>query len=185
MPVATESGNPRWPNVSAQPVEVRFSTTKSLWFDMVFVVGCQGRVVETSDTMWDIGELFQWLREIANGKELASLAIDREGEIDLLKARHLDDRRCHLTISEYDYDGDQQHYSVYVDAVVLRRKLVWEVYFELQEFRTRLAKGRWGDCMEDNPDWGRLPEVEAWLGWEKHTGRFSMIDDVSEFERYR
>jgi len=180
-----ELKNPGWPNVSEQPIEVRFSTTKSLWFDMVFVVGCQGRVVETSDTMWDIGEVFQWLREIAQGKELAVLDIDCEGEIDLLKARHLDDRRCHLTISEYDYDGDQQNYAVYVDAVVSRRKLVWEVYFELQEFRTRLAKGRRYDFLEDNPNWGCLPEVEAWLDWDKHTGKYSMKDDVIGLERYR
>ncbi len=175
----------RWPNVSTQPVEVRFSTTKSLWFDMVFVVGCQGRVVETSDTMWNIGELFQWLREIAQGKELAILDIDREGEIDLLKVRHLDDRRCHLTISDYDYDGDQMNFSVYVDAIVSRRKLVWEIYFELQAFRTLLAKKRREDLIRDNPDWGRLPEVESWLDWDKHTGKYSMDDDVYEFERYR
>lgn len=175
----------RWPNVSTQPVEVRFSITKSLWFDMVFVVGSQGRVVETSDTMWGIGELFQWLEEITQGKDLAVLDIDREGEIDLLKARHLDDRRCHLTISDFDFDGEQPNFSVYVDAIVSRRKLVWEVYFELQAFRTSLAVTYREDRMSDNPDWGRLPEVEAWLDWENHTDKYSMKDDVSEFERYR
>ena len=151
---------------------------------MVFVVGSQGRVVETSETMWGIGELFQWLEEIAQGKELAVLDIDREGEVDLLKAWHLDDRHCHLTISDYDFDGKQPNFSVYVDAVVSRRKLVWEIYFELQAFRTPLAGNRQEDWMSDNPEWGRLPEVEAWLDWEKYTGKYSMKDDVSEFERY-
>lgn len=152
---------------------------------MVFVVGCQGRVVETSDTMWDIGKLNVWLREIVQGKELASLDIDREGEIDLLKARYLDERRCHLTISEYDFDGDQPNFSIFVDAVVSRRKLVWEIYFELQQFRTSLGNDGRLKWMKDEPDWACLPDVEAWLNWEKYTGKYSMKDDVTGLERAR
>jgi len=163
------------------PIEVRFSLSKSLWFDMVFVTGRQGRVVETSDTMWDIGDLFQWLRGIVRGDGEVTMRIDSEGEVDDVRARYIDDKRLHLTI----YKGFANDQHPYLDAVVSRRKLVWEIYYELRKLSLELGNDYRPEKRITDPDWTRLPEVEEWLDWEKYTNPYSMQDDVTNLERVR
>lgn len=163
-----------------QPIEVRFARTKSLWFDMIFVVGTQGRIVETSDTMWSIGDLFDWLNGIASGEPFVAMNVDREGEIDTVAVRYIDDLRCHLRISDWMYEGAEEsedEITVFVDAIVSRRKLVWEVYFELMSHSADI-----GSC-RTKPDWARLPIVEEWLDWEKWTNPYSLKDEVTGLER--
>lgn len=162
------------------PIEVRFSRSKSLWFDMIFVVGTQGRIVETSDTMWDIGELYAWLRGIAEGSPSVIMDVDREGYIDTLEVRYIDDLRCHLRISDWVYEGrsgSEEEPAIFVDAIVSRRKLVWEVYFELMAHSAEIGHRR------TDKDWARLPIVEEWLEWEKFTNPFSFKDEVTKLER--
>ena len=164
------------------PIEIRLSLSKSLWFDMVFVVGNQGRVVETSDSMWDIGELFHWLGGIARGESEVLMSIDREGAIDNVLARYIDEKRLHLTI----YDGlndDIYEEPPFIDAVVSRRKLVWEIYFELRQFALKIGHHYKVEKNITNPDWTKSTEIEKWLDWEKHTGLFSMKDDLTGLDR--
>lgn len=155
----------------ACPVEVRFSLSKSLWFDLVFVVGTQGRVVETSDTMWHVGALLDWLRAIVRKDARPVMDVDREGWIDRLEALHVDDDRVRLRIMDL-FDPSK----CFVDAVVSRRKLVWEIYFELMAHRDAIAGG-------SDPDALSLLAVEAWLDWPRYKDRFSMTDDVTGLER--
>lgn len=147
-------------------IEVRFAATKALWFDMVFVAGRQGRVVEVADTVWDAGELLRWLEAIVGGRS-AAMDCDREGIIDEVRAEPVDETRVRLTIFK-----KWQEDEVYLDAVVGRRKLVWEIYYELSRVDGLLAVG---DAAY-RAGWWRLPEVEAWLDWER-TGRTLEIYD--------
>lgn len=160
------------------PIEVRISLTKSTWFDIVVVAGTQGRIVETSDTMWDIGQLRRWLEEIVAEKPNAVLEIDREGEIDVLQARHVDAERVRLTISDWPLPG-----CVFVDAVVSRRKLVWEIYYELKELSLELGRHFRPEWAQSDPDWLCMPAIEQWLDWSKHSGPFSMVDKVAGMQR--
>lgn len=165
-----------------QPVEVRFSQSKSLWFDMIFVVGAQGRIVEASHSMWDIGNLFAWLQGIATGEQEVAMHVDREGEIDTVAVRYIDDLRCHLRISDWMYEGAEnsnEEVSIFIDAIVSRRKLVWEVYFELMKHSAEIGQRK------DDQDWARLPVVEEWLEWEKWTNPYSFEDEVAKLERAR
>lgn len=149
-------------------IEVRFATTKSLWLDIVFVAGRQGRVVEVADTVWDVGELLRWLQAIAGGRP-AVMECDREGYIDEVHAVPVDEKRVRLTIREWK--GDE----VYLDAVVGRRKLVWEVYYELSRIDRLFADGDAGY----RTGWWRLPEVEAWLDWERTGRTLELYDEVA------
>lgn len=168
--------------LTEQPVEIRFSRTKSLWFDMIFIVGTQGRIVESSKAMWNILELFDWLEGIVSGESLVAMNVDREGEIDTVAVRHVDEQRCHLRISDWVFDGAEQSdegISIFVDAIVSRRKLVWEVYYELKSHSADI-----GWC--DSPgEWAGEPAIEKWLDWEKWTNPFSYKDDVTGLERTR
>lgn len=133
--------------------------TESLWFDLVFVVGTQGRVVETCDTMWHHGHLMDWLEGIVREEACPVLKVDREGEIDRLEARHIDTERVHLVIADWE---DTAH--PFIDAVVSRKRLVWEVYRELQHWSERLKQScRYKEHIDDKPGWLRLPSVESWL----------------------
>lgn len=150
-------------------IEVRFAATKSLWFDMVFVAGRQGRVVEVADTMWDAGELLRWLEAIVGGR-LAVMECDREGIIDEVRVEPVDEGRVRLTIFEKWQDDE-----VYLDAVVGRRKLVWEVYYELSYIDRLLAAGN----ASYRTGWWRLPEIEAWLEWERTGRTLELYDPVA------
>ena len=148
-------------------IEVRFSATKAIWFDMVFVAGRQGRVVEVSDAMWDAGQLPRWLEAIVDGRR-GVMECDREGIIDEVWSEPVDEDRVRLTISAKWQDDE-----IYLDAVVGRRKLVWEVYFELARIDRLFADN--GASWRSG--WWRVPTVEAWLDWER-TGQVIEIHDV-------
>lgn len=147
-------------------MEVRFSTSKALWLDMVFVVGNQGRIVEASDAQWNCGELLDWLTGIVRGDDTVIMNVDREGEIDAVVAHKIDEDRIHLLIQNDLNDDDGG--APYINAVVSRRKLVWEVYAELA--KTNLSGSSQG--------WWRLPEVEAWLNWETCNNTLEITDPV-------
>ncbi len=155
------------------PIEVRFAATKSLWFDMVFIAGRQGRLVEVADTMWDAGELLRWVEAIVAGRP-AVMDCDREGVIDEVRSEPVDDDRVRLTIFK-----KWQEDEVYLDAVVGRRKLVWEVYWELADIDRLLDRGH-GDYVRG---WWRLPEVEKWLDWERTGRTLELHDPVAKRSR--
>jgi len=142
-------------------IEVRISVAKSMWFDMVFIAGKQGRIVETSHTMWDIGDLFCWLEAIARGDPSAEMQVDREGMIDSVVARFVDEKRVHLVIRDGLNEPD-----IFLEAVVSRRKLVWEIYYELQKLALLIGRHYCPEKRETDPDWTRLPVVEKWLDWQ-------------------
>lgn len=150
------------------PIEVRFAATKSLWFDMVFIAGRQGRLVEVADTMWDAGELLRWVAAIVAGRP-AVMECDREGVIDEVRSEPVDEDRVRLTISEWQ--GDE----VYLDAVVGRQKLVWEIYWELANIDRLLDRGH-GDYVRG---WWRLPEAEKWLDWGRTGRSLELYDPVA------
>lgn len=156
------------------PIEVRISMTKSLWFDLIFVVGTQGRIVETSTTEWNIGELRTWLGGIIRQSPCPILEIDREGVIDCVEARHVDDERVHLRIFDY-FERD----VIYIDAVVSRKKLVWEIYYELKMLSKYIENFYIPQSDSGAPAWLALDDVEKWLDWPRHSGPFSMRDTVS------
>ena len=171
--------------ISPQIVEVRFAPPgyKTLYFDMVFVVGTQGRIVETSDTMWDINRLETWINEIAEGKLIAEMDVDREGAIDTLRVTKIDELRCHFQIFDHfsaeRYQPDKP-LEVFVDAIVSRKKLVWEIYFEMQKWAQILRENNrhFVGESESDPNWLKNPLVEEWLNWDKcKTGLYDDICD--------
>ena len=159
------------------PIEVRFSFSKSLWFDMIFVAGRQGRVVETSE-LWNIGDLFKWLEAISRGESHVEMEIDREGLMDTVEALYIDENRVHLIIRD-KFEGD----IPFLEAVVSRKKLVWEIYYELREFSQKIGYHYDPEKRAIDPEWAHLPGVEEWLDWEKYTNPYSMKDDVTGLER--
>lgn len=132
-----------------------------MWFDMTFVVGNQGRIVETSDTMWNVGELIHWLEQIFNAADNAAMDVDREGAIDLLEAKYMDEKRLHLRICDSLTPS-----MIFIDAVVSRKKLVWEIYSEMQAWALVLGQDRHPKYVKTDPNWLKNPQIEAWLDWE-------------------
>ncbi|WP_321393967.1 hypothetical protein [Emcibacter sp.] len=172
-------------HTNPQLVEVRIAPPgyKTLYFDMVFVVGTQGRIVETSDTMWDIGRLEKWLQEVAEGKPVAEMEVDREGAIDTLKVTKIDELRCHLLIYDPIPENDAKPgdpLDVFVDAIISRKKLVWEIYFEMQKWAQVLRDNNrhFAGESESDPDWLKIPFVEEWLDWENCKTYFN--DDICD-----
>lgn len=166
------------------PVQVRISMSKSLWFDLVFVVGAQGRIVETSDTMWNMGKLTRWLEDIVQEKPCPVLEVDREGAIDQLEAQHIDKERVHLRIFDGLIPEDELHVSDhFVNAIVSRKKLIWEIYFELMTWSEKLGFHYRPERSVSDRDWLKLPMVEDWLDWPNHTNPYSMDDRVSGIDR--
>lgn len=152
--------SPDTPFPDDAPVEVRFSLTKSLWFDMIFVAGRQGRIVETAHTVWNIGELFDWLKALACGDAVAVMEPDREGQTDLVEAYRVDEKRVRLVIREGGAEAGEDD-ALFLDAVVSRRKLAWEVYYELRSLAPQLGDHYKPEFRQTDPDWTRIPEVEA------------------------
>lgn len=137
------------------PIEVRFAAIKSLWLDMVFIAGRQGRLVEVADTMWDAGELLRWVAAIVAGRP-AVMECDREGVIDEVRSEPVDEERVRLTIREWQGD---------------------DVYWELANIDRLLDRGH-GDYVRG---WWRLPEVEKWLDWERTGRSLEKVISVHEF----
>lgn len=142
----------------------------AIWFYVTFRAGGQVRVVETSDTMWDIGSLVLWLENIVAGNEEARLDVDREGQIDTLLAIPVDARTVRLVIRDDLNDCED---LIYLDAVVDRRELVEKTYKGLLQFIKSaglVGRGGWSHengepVYHETTDLNDLKSenVEAWL----------------------
>lgn len=142
----------------------------AIWFYMTFRADGQVRVVETSDTMWDIGSLLQWLEDIVAGNDEARLDVDREGQIDTLLAIPVDGRTVRLVIRDDLNDCED---LIYLDAAVDRRELVAKTYEGLLRFIKSaglVGRGGWSHengepVHHETTDLGSLnsKKVEAWL----------------------
>ena len=151
------------------PIRVRFTTSKSLWFDMIFVAGNKACVTETAPVTWSEDDLMKWLRDLANGAERCQMEPDNEGLVHTVETIRLDEKRVSLRIYDpYEFeDGDPSNEpTFFLEAVVSRRKLVWETYSELKKVASyfRLAHPELGH----RPDWEHIPEVEDWLDWPRY-----------------
>ena len=151
-------------NIGMQPIEVRFSMSpKSTWFDIIFLVGKQGRIVETSESMWQPYYLIYWLECIIKGRENAlECEVDREGRVDIIKYTHVDTETCHIAIYG-EYDADPLH----LEGVISKRQLIWEIYREMKHFEPQLYTQ---DC---RPNTLRSAEIEKWLQWDKCKDRIA------------
>lgn len=142
----------------------------AVWFYMTFRAGGQVHAVETSDTMWDIGDLKEWLECIVAGLCECRLDIDREGEIDTLLVIPVNGQSVRLVIRD-DLNDCQD--IIYLDAVVDRRALVEKTYTGLLRFIKSaglVGRGAWtavdGEPIyHETTDLGYLKSecVEAWL----------------------
>jgi len=143
---------------------------RALWFYMTFSAGEQVRAVETSDTMWDIGSLLDWLECIVSGRDECRLDVDREGEIDTLFTIPVDAQSVRLVIQD---DLDDEEVIVYLDAVVDRRVLVEKTYVGILQFIKSsglVGRGYWTyengkPVYYETDDLSDLnsEEVEAWI----------------------
>lgn len=163
-----------------QPIEVRICTGKALWFDMVFVVGTQGRIVEAAEGTWYGPGVREWMTDIAQQVPYTRMDVDREGSVDTLECYGIDDLRVRLVIR------DDESACPYVDAVVSRRKLLWELYHDLQSQALRIYQASYRD-LNYTPERAKVifrsAIVEQAIDWPNTRKTLVITDDVTGLER--
>lgn len=142
----------------------------AVWFYMTFRADGQVHAVETSNTMWDIGYLKEWLECIVVDRCECRLDIDREWEIDTLLSTPMDGQSVHLVIQDDLNDCED---IIYFDAVVDRRELIDKTYRGLLKFIKSaglVGRGCWETINgasvyheTTDLDYLKSEEIEVWL----------------------